>query len=52
VRQGYTELKDIVVFGVAHDLAWILPNITDLQDVQLKADLLVAAAQGVVQQKP
>ena len=49
LRRGYTELKDIVRFATAHNLSWTVDRIHSIQNVELRAHLLVFAAEGLAQ---
>jgi hypothetical protein len=50
LRRGYAELKDIVRFATAHNLNWAVDRIHSIQNVELRAHLLVFAAEGLAQQ--
>ena len=49
LRKGYSELKDIVRFATAHDLSWAVDRIRSIQNIELRAHLLVFAAQGIAE---
>jgi hypothetical protein len=51
LRKGYSELKDIVRFATAHDLNWAADRIRSIQNIELRAHLLVFAAQGIAERK-
>jgi hypothetical protein len=49
LRRGYAELKDIVRFANAHNVNWTVDRIHSIQNVELRAHLLVFAAEGLAQ---
>lgn len=46
-RRGYSELKDIVTFASAHNLNWTVRHVRSIQNIELRAHLLVFAAEGM-----
>jgi hypothetical protein len=49
LRRGYSELKEIVRFATAHNLNWTVDRIRSIQNIELRAHLLVFAAEGMAQ---
>jgi hypothetical protein len=50
LHSGYSELREIIRFATAHNLNWTIDRIRSIQNVELRAHLLVFAAEGVAEQ--
>jgi hypothetical protein len=47
LRRGYSDLRDIVTFAAPRNSNWVVDQIQSIQNVELKAYLLVYAAEGI-----
>jgi hypothetical protein len=50
-RAGYDQLTDLVEFSTAHGVKWIIQSIRQVQDPELRAYLLIFAAEGIAKRQ-
>jgi hypothetical protein len=51
-RPGYEELSELIEFGAAHNVSWLLDESKQMPDPRLKAYLLMHAAKGLMHREP